>query len=378
MPDKIVHLDGLNGIRAIAALAVVVAHTTIALGEFGLDPYLFGRNPDGGPAGIMLAQYGVTMFFCLSGFLIGYLLLLEKDNQPVDIRNFYIRRVLRIWPLYYAYLAAAVIVTVAVGNHAGLDTLPYYLLLAANVPFILGTAIPLLAHYWSLAVEEQFYLFFPWVVGRIGRSLPAFLIGFAVLFLAAKALLRYVDLGQGPIPFMVLDLTRFQCMMIGAVGAWYYHAGDDLFLRATTNLPVQLLCWFVVVLLVLQRFHIASIIDHEIVAAVTPCIIVGQVTGRNRIVPLDLTVLDFLGKISYGLYVLHPLVIFLLGRSVRFEGENPLDYVLAYGLVLGTTIGLAYASYRYFERPFLRQKERFSAVLSSPAKTTRRRAVPEA
>ena len=80
MGDKIIYLPGLNGIRAIAALAVVIAHITLNFKDFGLDPYIFGAYDDGNPRTLDLAGYGVSMFFALSGFLITYLLCKEKEK----------------------------------------------------------------------------------------------------------------------------------------------------------------------------------------------------------------------------------------------------------------------------------------------------------
>ncbi len=113
------------------------------------------------------------MFFALSGFLITYLLLLEKQKQSIDVRNFYIRRVLRIHPLYYTYLAITLVVILAFGMKYSTTALLFYIFLAANIPFITNTTLPFLAGYWSLAVEEQFYLFYPWIVKWIDK-LPRF------------------------------------------------------------------------------------------------------------------------------------------------------------------------------------------------------------
>ena len=109
MALKSVYLPGLNGLRAIAALAVVVSHTTLALNQFGLDSNIFGTGQDGKPKGLDLAGDGVSLFFTLSGFLITFLLLKEKETGSLKVRNFYIRRILRIWPLYYLYLFASII-----------------------------------------------------------------------------------------------------------------------------------------------------------------------------------------------------------------------------------------------------------------------------
>lgn len=105
-----IYLPGLNGIRAIAALAVVVSHTTLALGEFNLNSAIFGRDKAGNPLGLLLAGHAVTIFFVLSGFLITFLTLKEKEQTgSLNTKKFYFRRILRIWPLYYAYLIISLI-----------------------------------------------------------------------------------------------------------------------------------------------------------------------------------------------------------------------------------------------------------------------------
>jgi peptidoglycan/LPS O-acetylase OafA/YrhL len=106
---KVLHLRGLNGIRAIAAVAVLISHISLALPLFGLDPLFTDKK--GEPAGVLMASYGVTMFFVLSGFLITYLLLQEKEIQQIHIRHFYFRRILRIWPLYYLFLVSCIFFT---------------------------------------------------------------------------------------------------------------------------------------------------------------------------------------------------------------------------------------------------------------------------
>ena len=90
--NKEIYLPGLNGIRAIAAIAVVISHITVRNKDFGLNPFVFGFFENGTPRGLDLAGYGVSMFFTLSGFLITYLLLHEKKKQLIDIKKFYFRR----------------------------------------------------------------------------------------------------------------------------------------------------------------------------------------------------------------------------------------------------------------------------------------------
>jgi peptidoglycan/LPS O-acetylase OafA/YrhL len=128
---------------------------------------------------------------------------------------------------------------------------------------------------------------------------------------------------------------------------------------------VQLGAWLAIVLVALDRFHIASVLDQEFISGITVVIIVGQATRINRLVNLDLRVFDFLGKISYGLYVIHPLMIFFWSKIFIVELPSTFKYIAIYSLVLGSTIVVAYLSYEHFEKYFLRLKARFSAILSS-------------
>ncbi len=88
MSKKAIYFPGLNGLRAISAIAVFFSHITTDLKEFNLNPNLFGTLPDGSPKGYALANYGVTIFFVLSGFLITYLLQAEKEIQTLMSKSF--------------------------------------------------------------------------------------------------------------------------------------------------------------------------------------------------------------------------------------------------------------------------------------------------
>src|SRR5690349_8717514 len=119
MEKKGIHLKGLNGIRAIAALSVVISHTLLALEYFGIKKVNEGWN---------FASYGVTMFFTLSGFLITYLLVKEKRIfATINIKEFYIRRVLRIWPLYYFYIILVIFVLLIKFPESLSESIYYYL-----------------------------------------------------------------------------------------------------------------------------------------------------------------------------------------------------------------------------------------------------------
>jgi peptidoglycan/LPS O-acetylase OafA/YrhL len=362
-----VHFPGLNGLRAIAALAVIFAHITDELPAFGLNAYVFGHNADGNPKATLLAGYGVSIFFALSGFLITYLLLEEKKGQTIHIRNFYMRRILRIWPLYYTYLGAALITVVVFNGPVEWSTVTLYVFLSANIPFILHTGIPLLGHYWSLGVEEQFYAFWPWIVRHSGKVLRTAVI-ICVSLIMLKCAIRLADLKYGGLRFWydVIHVTRFHCMLMGAIGAMLYSSRTTWFLRITTAWPVQAMAWIIIALSALNKFHIASLLDNEIISAVTVALIMGQIHPTNRIVNLEIGVFDFLGRISYGLYVIHPILIFWLSRLIHFDQpDNPAYYVLVFVSCYILTIVAAWISYEWWERPFLRKKLKYTTVANA-------------
>lgn len=368
MGSKTIYLPGLNGLRAIAALSVVFSHITLALKNFNLDPFLFGTYPDGTPKGLSLAAFGVTIFFSLSGFLITFLLLKEKEVQEINVKHFYLRRILRIWPLYYLYLILAVIFTLAAGEYFNVNSLLFYVFYLANVPFILNTTIALLTHYWSLGVEEQFYLFWPWFVKKIKNKLAIVVSVLIAIFIGTKVFLHLFY--PGSMAESAIHISRFHCMLVGALGAILYTNGNKLFLAIMDNKFTQAFCLTILASLLFNKFHVFSVLDNEIISIVALCLIIGQINTRNRIINFDLGVFDFLGKISYGIYVIHPLVIFIMAEYIfpHFNTEGTVKYIVVYSSGFCITIFISWLSYTYFEKYFLKLKEKVTAVRSSGTK----------
>jgi peptidoglycan/LPS O-acetylase OafA/YrhL len=367
MRNQSVYFPGLNGLRAIAALSVVISHITLKLDHFGLNPHIFGSTTGDKPRGLELAGYGVTIFFVLSGFLITYLLIKEKEAGTISIGKFYLRRILRIWPLYYAYLAIVIIVNVSIGNPLDAGTLLLYIFYAANVPYILSNTLPMVEHYWSLGVEEQFYLFWPWIMKKVDRWIMPVTVGLIVLLIGARLVIHFVF--PNVILERALQVTRFHSLLIGALAAMLYFRRHALFLQLTDNKLVQVLCWLMLGVILVGKFHVASIIDDDLVAMMAVCLIMGQVNVRNRVVNLELNAMDFLGKISYGIYVIHPVLIFLFYRLFpSIPLPSPVSYIVIYVVITAITILLAWLSYNYFEKYFLKLKSKFVVVKSSASK----------
>lgn len=331
------------------------------LASFNLDPFILGHNSNGAPRSLDLAGFGVTIFFVISGFLITYLLQSE-DNiyHHVDVKKFYYRRVLRIWPLYYAYFAGSLLTIYIFNFNFNLTSLYYYSFFMANIPFIIGGTLPFLAHYWSLGVEEQFYLFWPLLNKYI--KFNTYFISFLILiFIVSKLILHF--LFPGGLLEQFIGIIRFDCMMIGALGSIFYRQNIKWFFTVTNNKLTQLLCWGVMLLCLFNKFHIASIIDNEIIAIVGLCLIMGQINTKNRIINLENKLCIFLGKISYGVYVIHPLVIFYTSKIIgNLIMPYYLKYLLVYFSIIAITIVLSSFSFNYFEKYFLKIKSRYVLV----------------
>lgn len=348
-----IHLPGLNGLRAIAALSVMWGHVfQSTFGDWGFVGFALPVVDD-----------GVTLFFVISGFLITYLLLHEKEKtQDVCVSKFYIRRVLRIWPIYYLYLVIALSVT-GLWSQSWLEC---YLFFAANIPFVVSLGIWPIVHYWSIGVEEQFYLFWPWFVkkaGSVGRLLRWAFLLFLVWLVCKYG--TYLIFGKC-LAYRFFAVTRFDCMMIGAMGAMLYDGKNTLFLKLTGNRVVGLICLLLLMFSRPWAGFLSAPVRSQCIALLSLMAVMSQLT-QKPLLNLENKWCDSIGKISYGIYVIHPLLIFLLSKCYlhwEIRMGSIVDTIVVYGLVTLVTYLLAFLSYRFFETPFLKLKDRYAIVRS--------------
>lgn len=362
--DDSLHLRGVNGLRAIAALSVLIAHITGELKAFGLNPLLSEVKEN--HESILMASYGVTIFFALSGFLITYLLLIEKEkNRGINIKHFYIRRILRIWPLYYLFIFLCLISLTVFDVKFSYDGLPYYIFLLANLAMILNVMLPYMGHLWSIGVEEQFYLFWPWVAKMENKRLLKISILFVFVFYGIKVILYFLNFKYKYLEIVIvtMSVTRFHIMLIGCIAGILYF-NKSKWISYMVNIKTQIVCWVVLACAALNIFHVSSFLfDHEAIAIITVMIIVSQISRKNYIVDLDNKIFDFIGRISYGIYVIHPLIIFFAIKVLgKFEQSDFLNYLFIYLFLITVTILISYVSYYFYEKRFILLKSRFAKI----------------
>jgi len=338
------------------------------------------------PAVYELGRLAVTFFFVLSGFLITYLLLAEKQVAGViSVKKFYVRRMLRIWPLYYLAIVLAFVIlprfelfeipklTDALPQSIGW-TLPLFLLLLPQLALSLFPPVPYAEPLWSIGVEEQFYLLWPLLVARVKRFLPLVL-GIVVAGILAKQLAivyasRLSDPGQLRFWNHFIDyfyFTRIECMGIGAVGAWVVFQQRRRILGVLYSPITQILAWGLTAwFLVTPRF---KPLLHYAPVSVLFCIIILNVAANQRsLLKMENRLFTFLGNISYAIYMFHEIAIKVVMEVQTRFGRTSFtslasNAVLYFGSIVLTLL-LASAVYRFYELWFLRRKSRFTIVPS--------------
>lgn len=364
-----IYFPNLNGLRFFAALLVILHHTEQMKWEWGF-PSFWLVHPFFGFAG----KLGVFFFFVLSGFLITYLLLAEeKEMKRISIGKFYVRRILRIWPLYFLVIlfAFALWPHIPALEAPGISTeyiyqdwlikLGLFVFFLPNLALALFGSVPYAAHTWSIGTEEQFYLVWP-VLLNFFRKNRLQLMGIVILlYLLVSALLMWP--GSDFIPYKKVikafwSSFHIDCMAIGgffAVLLFQQHA----LVKWLTNRYL----FYGVLLLVaglLIRGVFIPYFTPEFYALLMGILILNFAVNKKGMISLENPVLHYLGRISYGLYMFHPVgVAFALFICRRLDVKT--NWMI-YPLVLLITIILAGFSWRYYEQFFLKRKPAFSPV----------------
>ena len=370
----------LDGLRGVAVLLVVLAHGTQVHGsQERLLPETLKFN--GG-------WIGVVVFFVLSGFLITHLLVEERTRTgQISLTRFYVRRALRIWPLYFTVLGVYVFVLPLFdpGNFGSIynanSLRDYYYLLA--YPFFLQNYLVNdssvhfwgIELFWSLAVEEHFYLFWPLLLVALrGRWLVPTLAGLMIATFSLRALTRLEVLPPGNYGVQQMTHTALDGLAAGCIVACLYHWRPGVLKAFSRRRWLYLLGWALLLFLVwaaLKQLPLFPTLPEEgyyriTLAALASTVIVACVVGGAGPTTYPFLCsrpLTYVGKVSYGMYVLHPIVLLYVAQVVTYLGLlHGAGYFVAIIAYLAIVIGVAGLSFRFFEAPILRFKERFARV----------------
>ena len=370
MATERVYFPNLNGLRFIAALLVIVHHVE----QFKTLLHIKSRWTHS-PFVEVIGKLGVVLFFVLSGFLITYLLLVEERNSgTIRVGRFYLRRALRIWPLYFLTVALGL----GVYPHLSINPLAglaervllarvglfwtLYLSFLPNLAVAWLGVVPYVSHTWSIGTEEQFYVLWPLVLSAGRRFRPVLIVSVGLVCLGAGfAVSSDLDtFAFKRVAAGFLSLFNIDCMAVGGFVALLAF-GNSRHLRWLRSAPV-FYSTVVLVLVLIGKGVRFRLLHYEIYSILFAILILNLATRPGAGRGLENGVMRYLGTISYGLYMYHPICIVTAMVVVRQAGLTS-DFVL-YPLALGLVVSVAALSYRFFEAPFLKAKTRFAVVAS--------------
>lgn len=359
------HYPALDGLGGVAVLAVMLFHFTG--GYKGSSKLLHAWSALAG-----LGWMGVDLFFVLSGFLITGILY-DGAQEQNRIRNFYARRALRIFPLFYGVLVGLLLLTPLLHLQWKPGHLLYF--------FYLGNMIVLLApglqhlshavnlgHLWSLAVEEQFYMLWPFAVWTFRDRRTLLRMVLVILFVSPIARVMLLLVHVAPSVLSALLFTRADSLMYGAFLALWMRGPDGQRVKPNWLCVIPVIGVLVVCFLsradVWSASPLISSVGYSLIGMSAALLVYQAVdeTGWTANL-LRNSVLRFFGKYSYGLYIYHGLFFVAYRHWITtqriFPASGPLSTGAGALVGFALSIAVSMVSYHYFEKPLLRMKDRF-------------------
>lgn len=368
-----IYFPYLDVVRFIAAFLIVIVHGYEAwTGWYGEIGFLtIGDYRTLTPMGEFIDQailnlsVGVDIFFLLSGFLITYILLKEKEAfGKINVKYFIIRRTFRIWPLYFLIIAIAPFAADWVGREQP-DFIPNLLFLgnfhAINTqewqyPF---------AHFWSICVEEHFYLLWPFFIQWIPKKRLLHFFGALILFSIAFRMYAFSCMENSWYVIYTHTLSRMDVLVIGAIGAYFYAKKPFEF---KLNPLVRKGIWLALILVLgMSAFGLwDTIYKAGFKKFVSLILIVVLMLDYNFNSSFSHSLkkksfVHYLGKVSYGIYMYHNVLLLIIVKQVMWPLGSGNMY-LFWGVYIALTLGISILSFEVFEKHVLKLNKRFRLV----------------
>lgn len=345
-------IDSLDGLRAISILLVIIGHSS----------FMYSQNfSELGSYFAIMQGLGVTIFFLLSGFLINFLLLKEKNkNGFINFKVFYLKRLLRIFPPFYLYVLCSMYYSYHFLELPSVSEIISALTFTWN--YVLSTHSWLLGHSWSLSVEEQFYLTWPWILSffTLKKSKK-----FAVWLIALSPLLRiftYFLFPEMRARTSIMLHTRIDSLMVGCLLAFYYFEFYSVFKKYISKYyltSIALIFLFIVNPILRIQFQGKYFlpIGYSLENLAIGVILISTITLPKKSYIfwiLNNPLLRQIGVLSYGLYLWQQFYLF---HDIKFEFQ-----ILRFILLYFTALCL----FMFFEYPISQYSKRLQKKLSQP------------
>jgi peptidoglycan/LPS O-acetylase OafA/YrhL len=363
------YFPNLNGLRFIAAFFVIINHVE-QLKVF----YYLGDGVVSNFAKI-IGKLGVMLFFVLSGFLITYLLLTEERLLGViHTKKFYIRRFLKILPLYLLII----VLVFFIFQQFSFWNIPrltnpindnFSVILLLHVFFIPNVAtavygfIPYVAQAWSIGTEEQSYLIWPVILKRFKEHRLGLMIGIVVFHFIIRIFLSdrfFIQMPYREILYKFWMHFNIDSIAIGSIFAIFLINKNQV-LKYILNINFFYLIVVITLALLFNAIKVPYF-HYNFYSVLFGIIIINLAVNKKLKNILEWNVINYLGKISYGIYMYHFIVlipVLMLASKINLNNN-----VIIYTLVLVITIAISSFSYHYFETFFLKRKVKYSFIKS--------------
>lgn len=348
---KRIHFHTFDSLRFLSFLLVFIQHAPVPEGSI---LRYFSRG-----------EVGVSFFFVLSGFLITYILILEKlNNQTIPLKKFFKRRILRIWPLYYAMVIFAFCTPYIINffhlpfSNKGYE--PNWFLTITFLENYKMMSTGMLANVsplpviWSLCVEEHFYIIWGCIMYFISlKNIPKLII--VCIFISFVSRIIYHILGISSLDIF----TNISYFAFGAIPAYLFVFKKDIIRKLSMIPSIYKYLYFFIVILAIALLPDIIFFKHIQIGIIIfgilfSVLILFTLGDRNVFKISDRSIFGRLGKYTYGLYLIHTICLVLFDRiGKRYDLSN---YTVIISALL-FTIFLAYLSYHLFEKQFLKLKK---------------------
>ncbi|MGI4021100.1 MAG: acyltransferase family protein [Janthinobacterium lividum] len=350
------YLPSLDGFRALSILMVVGSH--VLIGQNVHSALLYS---------IFNGALGVGIFFIISGFIITTLLMKELIyTKDINLKNFYIRRFLRIIPLAYLFLFVLIGLNQIFDMQINFSGFILVFLFLKN--FVGSETDPATTHYWSLSVEEQYYLIFPYLFKKSRKLYLA--LGIALIFFIIPAIVwlhfHFLWL-NGNFVFSIIFMLVYKLpfLLIGSIFSILFFKYNSNFKRYSNSLFSLILV--ATVIIINSEYTALSRIKEFLFTNVITGILIAFLIGINLFESksvvykiLNNSVVIFIGKLSYSIYVWQQIFTF----SIPWADSSKMLGSIGFNLL--ALFVVAYLSYTYFEKPFLILKQKFQIKNSIP------------
>lgn len=366
-----IFFPNLDGLRFLSFFSVYLFHIWILM----FDRYsLTGTMPSIVKFFFQNGEIGVNFFFVLSGFLITYLLIQEKKiTGKIHVGNFYVRRILRIWPLFYVCILFGLVLypllKKVIGGELFIVAHPWtYFVFLNNFDFLKNGAPAIISVLWSVAIEEQFYLFWPLLLALFPVKNYK-LILYSIIFGSFIFRCFYFD-NERVLQFHTLAVIGD--MALGGLFAYYIIFSETFKQKiASLNRLVIACIYTFAIILFLFREEIfpgsLMVLERIVIAIVFGLIILEQNFSKNSFFKMSsMKLISRWGIYTYGLYCIHVIAIIFVEIAFKKAGldmQSPFVLFLLTILAFIVCIALALISYNFFEKKFLRLKDKFAFIV---------------